>query len=282
MQDIGKNTPFVRAPLDIVMSNDPSAFKAVADLGEAYLANLLRGELAPLQAAHQEGELAFHDALAVCRDTLAANRPALAGEPGADDFWAAIARSCTVLAYGQMHRLFRHLMAFLRARMGRHLLARPELVKTTMEDALFAKTFERCLAKLNTASGRPPMELFAGEPAPPEGAGNLARCAFCDRRWMGQMPKLQVLPAELEELDDWDPTASGREAVIELGEKFYRVQLDSDTPLQSVCNHGHVAHLLVHGDCAVFDPWFNVLAIGFLTPEATDPVVTGWKRYDPL
>lgn len=281
MQDLGKNTPFDRTPLDGVMSNDAGAFKSVADVGEAFLANLLRAELAPLQAAHQEGEAAFHEALAMCRDAVALNRPLMAGDPGPDDFWAAVARSCTVLAFGQVHRLFRHLMAFLRARLGRHLLARPDLVKATMDDPQFAKTFGKCLGRLNAASGRPPVELFQPEPVPPEGATNQANCAFCDRRWSGQMPRLQRMPAELELLEDWDPTASGRDAVIELADKFYRVQLDSNTPLQSVCNHGHVAHLLVHGNCAVFDPWFNVLAIGFLEPEQDDAVVTGWKRYDP-
>jgi hypothetical protein len=281
MQDLGKNTPFDRTPLDGVMSNDAGAFKSVADVGEAYLANLLRAELAPLQAAHQEGEDAFHETLGMCRDTVALNRPLMAGDPGADDFWAAVARSCTVLAYGQTHRLFRHLMAFLRARLGRHLLARPDLVKATMDDPVFAKTFGACLGRLNAASGRSPVDLFQTEKEPPAGATSQSRCAFCDRHWTGQMPKLQHMPAELEVLDDWDPTASGREAVIELADKFYRVQLDSNTPLQSVCNHGHIAHLLLHGNCAVFDPWFNVLAIGFLEPEMSDPVVTGWKRYDP-
>jgi len=280
MQDLGKHHPFENTPLDGAMANDAGAFKAVADLGEAFLANLLRSELAPLQQAHQEGADAFHDALAMCRDTVALNRPAVVGDPGGDDFWVAIARSCTVLAQGQMHRLFRHLMASLRARMGRHLLMRPELIKANMGDPQFAQTFEKCLARLNAASGRPPMELFVKEPEPPVGATNQASCAFCDRRWTGQMPKLQVLPAELEQLDDWDPTSSGRDAVIELGENFYRVQLDSNTPLEAVCNHAHVAHLLVNGNCAVFDPWFNVLAIGFLEPEANEPVVAGWHRYD--
>jgi len=271
-------SPFPTAPLDVVIANETGAYKSIGNLGEAFLGTLLQDELAPLQQAHKEGVDTFHEVLAAAVAEVADKRAAIGDEPLAGDFCCAIARSCVVLAYGANHRLRPHLMAFLRHRMGRHLLARPSLVRELMEaNAAFAATFERSLARVASISGRQPTELLVADDVATD--AKMSSCAFCDTTWPGEMPNLQLLPALVEKLEGADALTSTRESVMVLSGAYYQVSLDGDTPLQQVCSHYHVIDKLVDDRHAVFDPWLGELAVGFFEPELESDLYLGWKKY---
>jgi len=169
-------------------------------------------------------------------------------------------------------------MGFLRHRLGRHLLIRPELVRAVMGAGPdFAAVFERSLKAIAQVSELPPAELLL--PRETEEEGDPVQCAFCDSAWVGKMPQLQTLPASVEKQEDWDPSSSSRESVMELSGEFFRVSLTGDSPLRNVCCHGHVIDILETERGAVFDPWVGELAVGFLEPEELNPLVLGWRRY---
>jgi len=264
--------------LDAVVANELGAYEAIGNLGEGFLGALLQDELAPLRQAHLEGVDIFHDVLVAAAKEIAAKRVAIGDEPLAADFLAAIARSCVVLAYGADHRLRPHLLAFLRHRMGRHLLARPSLVRELMEaNAAFAATFERSLARVASISGRPPTELLL--PDESEREEEATACAFCDTEWVGDMPNLQILPALVEKLEGTDAVNSTRESVMVLSGEYFQVSLDGDNPLEKVCGHHHVIDKLIDDRCAVFDPWLGELAVGFFEPELESDLFVGWQKY---
>lgn len=272
-------SPFPATPMDDLVANDLGAYQAVGNIGEALLALLLRNEMAPLKQAHSEGVDVFHEVLAACVTETQARHPSVDQEVLGDDFRAVLSRACTVLAYGSQHRLFPNLMGYCRHRLGRHLLIRPDLVREVMgSGAAFSSVFERSLATLAQVSGRPPAELLL--PAQEEPEGKAVKCAFCGRGWVGKMPQLQTLPAAVEKQEDWDPSNSGMESIMELSGEFFRVSLSGDSPLRNVCNHDHVMHILSHEACAVFDPWVGELAVGFLVPEEANPLVVGWRKYE--
>ena len=264
--------------MDVVVANELGAYEAIGNLGEAFIGILLQDELAPLRQAHQEGVDIFHDVLVAAVKEVASKRAAIDDDPLAADFLSALARSCVALAYGSNHRLFPHLMSFLRHRVGRHLLARPSLVRELMEaNAQFAATFERSLARVASITDRPPTELLL--PDESSGEGEVSSCAFCDTEWTGDMPNLQLLPALVEKLEGVEALTSTRESVMVLSGEYFQVSLDGDSPLQKVCSHYHVIDKLIDDRCAVFDPWLGELAVGLFEPELQAPLYLGWKKY---
>ena len=279
MNSTQSSNPFPATPMDALVANDLGAYQAVGNLGEAFLALVLRTEMAPLKQAHREGAETFHEVLAACVKETVTNHPCI-GEGGlGDDFRSVLSQACTVLAYGPQHRLFPNLMGYCRHRLGRHVLIRPDLVRELMgADPQYASVFERSLATLAAVSDIPPAELLLPTDAEPE--GEPVQCAFCDRAWVGKMPQLQTLPASVEKQEDWDPSGSSRESMMELSGEFFRVSLSGDSPLSNVCHHGHVMHILSHERGAVFDPWVGELAVGFLEPEDHNPLVTGWRKFE--
>jgi len=184
-----------------------------------------------------------------------------------------------VLAHGREHRLYEHLLAFTRYRLGRHLLARPVLAQRMARgDRAFAEALEGALARLGEESGMVPSQFLQALPSlPAEQAAN--ECGFCERRWTAAMPRLQVMPATLEAVEEEADIYTSREAMIAVGEVNYRVQLQSDTPLQPVCSHAHVIHLLMAETCVVFDPWLGQLGVSMLPPEQDEDLLKGWWRY---
>jgi hypothetical protein len=272
-------SPFFPAVLDEFVANEPSLGSVVGRAGEALLAVLLRGDLAPLRAAHARGVEPFHDALVAGLDRIGEGLLADDPGPGPDDLRLHLARGCVVLAHGRDHRLYEHLRASTRYRLGRHLLARPNLAQQlARDDGSFAAALEGVLARLGEQSKLAPSQFLQALPAlPSDQAAN--RCAFCERSWTAAMPRLQVMPATLETVDGEEDIYTSREAMIELVDVRYRVQLRSDTPLQPVCSHAHVVHLLMADQCVVFDPWLGQLGISMLPPEETDPLLVGWWRY---
>ncbi len=272
-------SPFPATPMDDLVANDLGAYQAVGNIGEALLALLLRNEMAPLKQAHSEGVDVFHEVLAACVAETEANHPSVGLEVLGGDLRAVLSRACTVLAYGSEHRLFPNLMGYCRHRLGRHLLIRPELVREVMgSGAAFSSVFESSLSTLAQVSGRPPAELLL--PVEEEPEGKAVKCAFCGRSWVGKMPQLQTLPANVEKEEGWDPSNSGMESIMELSGEFFRVSLTGDSPLRNVCDHDHVMHILAHEAGAVFDPWVGELAVGFLEPEEQNPLVVGWRKYE--
>jgi hypothetical protein len=274
------HTPFPALPLDVLVNNELTGYLAVGNLGEAFLANLLKAELAPLRQAHQEGVDVFHEVLCAALDEVGQNRADLADDDLGRDMLATAARTCVVLAYGTEHRLFPHLMAYIRHRLGRHMLVRPNLVRDVMAaDPTFAGVMEKSLTQLADLCGGSPMELLV---PPAEPVTGTVQCEFCDRSWTEGMAKLQVFPADFDPIVDDDSTSSTRENVMELSGAFYQVSLDGSNPLQNVCCHDHVVEKLIEDRCAMFDPWLGELAVGFLAPEQTAPLAEGWKRYGHL
>ncbi len=270
-------TPFPALPLDLLVNNELIGYQAVGDLGEAFLANLLKAELAPLRQAHQDGVDTFHEVLTAALNEVGQNRTDLLDDDLGRDMLATVARTCVVLAYGSEHRLFPHLMGYIRHRLGRHMLVRAGLVREVMgADPTFAGVMERSLTTLSELCGGSPMDLLVPPDEPLCGA---QQCEFCDRSWEGAMAKLQVFPADFDPLVDEDTTSSTRENVMELSGHFYQVSLDGSNPLQNVCCHDHVIQLLVQDRCAVFDPWLGELAVGFLEPEQSTPLADGWNRF---
>jgi len=262
--------------LDAVVANELGAYEAIGNIGEIFVACLLRSEMAPLRQAHTEGLDTFHEVITACLAEVGRARARSVEESLDADLDAYIGRACVVLADGSDHRLFRHLMGFVRHRLGRHLLARPALVRELIENEPgFVATFERSLARVASIAGCPPMELLI--PLEEEQTGS--NCAFCERRWEGTMPQLQVLPAMIEKLAGDEAMTSTRESVMQFSGQFFQVSLDGDTPLENVCQHGHVIHKLVTEGGAVFDPWLGELAVGFVKPEKGSLLLTGWNRY---
>ena len=271
--------PFPATPMDALVANELGAYQAIGNLGEAFIALLLSNEMAPLKQAHQEGFDTFHEVLAACVTETVKKHPSVGEYELGADFRRMLSRACTVLAYGSNHRLFPNLMGFVRHRLGRHLLIRPEFVREVMAaGASFASTFERSLRTIAQVSQMPPAELLLPQEGEEEG-GDTVQCAFCERSWAGKMPQLQTLPASVEKQEDWDPSSSSRESVMELSGEFFRVSLAGDSPLRNVCCHAHVVEILETERCAVFDPWVGELAVGFLEPEELNPLVLGWRRY---
>jgi len=279
MDDTQASSPFPITPMDALVANELGAYQAIGNIGEALLALLLRSEMAPLKQAHTEGSDTFHEVLAACVAETVSHHPSVGeGELGVD-FGVVLSRACTVLAYGSQHRLFPNLMGYCRHRLGRHLLIRPDLVRGVMDAGPdFARIFEQSLSTIAQLSEYPPAELLL--PADEDSDGKRIQCAFCDHGWVGKMPQLQTLPAFVEKQENWDPSNSSRESVMELSGEFFRVSLSGDSPLSNVCHHGHVIHILSHEAGAVFDPWVGELAVGFLEPEQDNPLITGWGRYE--
>ena len=272
-------SPFEPIVLDERVANEPETERVVGTVGEAALTALLRTELAPLREAAREGYDAFHEALSGGLDRAQVVQPALADGDGAADLRLHVARACVVLAHGREHRLYQHLLAFVRYRVGRHLFARPALAQALMGlDANFGPALESALARLHGATGLSPGELLQPLPSLPEDQ-SANECAFCGRRWSAAMPRLQSMPAALESVDADGEIFSSHEAMLELGSGRYRVQLTGDTPLQPVCSHAHVIHLLMAERCAVFDPWLVQLAIGLLEPEEEEDLARGWWHH---
>jgi hypothetical protein len=272
-------SPFSPSVLDEFVANEPPLGAVVGRVGEAMLAVLLRGDLAPLREAHAQGVEPLHAALSAGLDRI--GEGLLAGDPGPgpDDLRLHLARGCIVLAHGRDHRLYQHLLAFTRGQLGRHLLARPALAQQlAQDDGAFASALDGALARLGDETKMVPSQfLQALPPLPPEQAAN--SCGFCERRWTAAMPRLQVMPATLEEVDEDEDVFTSREAMIELTDARYRVRLQSETVLQPVCSHAHVVHLLMADQCVVFDPWLGQLGVSMLPPEADDPLLVGWWRY---
>lgn len=272
-------SPFEPIVLDERVANEPAVERTVGRVGEAALTALLRSELSPLRDAARGGYDEFHDALASGLDRAEEAHPSLAEGAGVADLRLHIARACVVLAHGREHRLYQHLLAFVRYRIGRHLFARPALGQELMGvDPEFGLALENTLSRLHAATGLDPGQLLQPLPSlPTDQAAN--ECGFCSRRWSAAMPRLQTLPATLDAVGDDAEIFSSREAMLELGSGRYRVQLAGDTPLQPVCSHAHVIHLLMGERCAVFDPWLVQLAIGVLEPEEGEPLPRGWWHH---
>lgn len=269
---------FPSLPLDSVTATDSTAHRALCSIGEGFIGTLLRNEFQPLRDAHREGVDPFFAALDQCLDTFASGREGATG--GADDgsLRSVIGRACVTLAHGGEHRLYDHLIAHVRYRLGWHVLRRPPLVRALVADTKFGTIFEKSLNRLQGVANQSPAALLIEGPNPEAGPG-VMQCAYCDRRWSGNMPQLQELPSEIELVEDWDPSTSSRDAMIDLGSGIYRLLLDGDTPLQNACCHDHVIQRLLDGRCGVFDPWRNTLAVGFQPPEEQLPLVVGWRRY---
>lgn len=272
-------SPFDPIVLDERVANDPAVERIVGGVGEAALTALLRSELSPLREAVRGGYDEFHDALASGLDRAEEAHPSLAEGAGVADLRLHIARACVVLAHGREHRLYQHLLTFVRYRIGRHLFARPALGRELMGvDPEFSVALETALSRLHAATGLDPGQLPQPLPSlPADQAAN--ECAFCCRRWSAAMPRLQSMPATLDAVGDDAEIFSSREAMLELGSGRYRVQLAGDTPLQPVCSHAHVIHLLMGERCAVFDPWLVQLAIGVLEPEEGESLPRGWWHH---
>ncbi len=272
-------SPFEPIALDERVANEPELGRVVGQVGEAALAALLRAELAPLRLVVGEGYEAFHIVLTEGLDRIESTHPTLAEGPGDDDLRLHVARACVVLAHGQEHRLYHHLLAFVRYRLGRHVFARPVLGREMMgADPAFGAALETTLARLRETTGLEPGQLLAPLPSMPDDQG-ANECAFCGRRWGAAMPRLQSMPASIEPVGEDTEIFASHEAILELGGTRYQVQLTADTPLQPVCSHAHVAHMLMTKRCAVYDPWLGQLAISVLEPEDDDLLVRGWWHH---
>jgi len=250
----------------------------VCSIGEAFIGTLLRHEFQPLRGAHREGVDPFFAALDQCLEASATTREGVTGGTDDANLRSVMGRACVTLAYGGEHRLYEHLLAYVRYRLGWHVLRRPPLVRGLVADTKFGAIFEKSLNKLQAAASQSPADLLREGPNP-EPAPGVIQCTYCDRRWSGNMPQLQELPSEIELVENWDPSTSSRDAMIDLGSGIYRLLLDGETPLRNACCQDHVIERLMDGQCGVFDPWRNALAVGFFPPEEGVSLVVGWRRY---